>query len=204
MTAMVFVDGKVGNKYLHLKKKHFSDLKRIIFFAGLEGTGHHGMKSFVTVCRRQLKPSCDIDVIVNDHMFHRVIKQDSKSYGLFMTRDISNTVSHANIILERMKNISRDSEPHLFFLGLESPSTTFMASYPNTNSAWRMLSYPDVYALANFAEIAGVDFRVVVLLRNALDVLESTRSRGFGGRQEAKVSQNYSLNSKLFNHYHTH
>ena len=55
-----------------------------------------------------------------------------------------------------------------------------MMSYPSFQFKDKALDHPDVYALALFAEKSNLDFRVIVLCRQAADILKSTAKRKFG------------------------
>ena len=52
-------------------------------------------------------------------------------------------------------------------------------SYPNLLGANRALQNPDVRALANLAELAGVDLRIVLLVRHPASVVRSGLRRGY-------------------------
>jgi hypothetical protein len=62
-----------------------------------------------------------------------------------------------------------------------------MLSYPNLNTEDKALNHPDVFALAVMAEKVGIDFRVLVLQRDAASILWSTEKRHFGDVQEPKI-----------------
>jgi len=54
-----------------------------------------------------------------------------------------------------------------------------MMSCPNLLGANRALQNPDVRALANLAELAGVDLRIVLLVRHPASVVSSGLRRGY-------------------------
>jgi hypothetical protein len=60
-----------------------------------------------------------------------------------------------------------------------------MMSYPNGPAVHKSLDRPDMYVLASLAEGAGLDLRVVVLLRDAPAVLSSTVDKRHFGPLEA-------------------
>jgi hypothetical protein len=62
-----------------------------------------------------------------------------------------------------------------------------MLSYPNYNGLHKALDHPDISTLAAAAEWAGLDLRVILLQRDAKDILTSTARRNIGGREEPKI-----------------
>jgi hypothetical protein len=74
-----------------------------------------------------------------------------------------------------------------YIVGLDYVHHSAMMSYPNYNGLNKALDHPDIHLLAALAELAGVDFRVIVLQRNAREVLASTARRGFGGHEEPRI-----------------
>jgi hypothetical protein len=73
--------------------------------------------------------------------------------------------------------------------GLGHPRLTGMHSYPNFGGLYKALNYPDIASLAQLAENAQADLRVIVLQRKAKDILKSTLVRGFG-EIEPKILNN--------------
>jgi len=59
-----------------------------------------------------------------------------------------------------------------------------MLSYPNGPSLHKNLDRPDIFLYAALAETVNLDFRFIILLRNAHDTLHSTMDkRHFGNKQ---------------------
>ena len=59
-----------------------------------------------------------------------------------------------------------------------------MLSYPNGPSLHKNLDRPDIFLYAALAETVNLDFRFIILLRNAHDTLHSTiDKRNFGNKQ---------------------
>ena len=72
-----------------------------------------------------------------------------------------------------------------------------MLSYPNMGGASKELQHPSLVTLAKLAEKAGLDLRILVLTRDARDLLASTTEhRGFG-EVNKQVEQ---LAKKIVNH----
>lgn len=65
------------------------------------------------------------------------------------------------------------SGDHLYYMGLGGHKGSGMFSYPNYNGRFKSLDHPDIYQLGLLDEQAGMDYRVLVLQRNGLDILKS-------------------------------
>lgn len=76
-----------------------------------------------------------------------------------------------------------------------------MLSYPNMGGASKELQHPSLVTLAKLAEKAGLDLRILVLTRDARDLLASTTEhRGFGevNKQAEQLADNAAvLSSQL-------
>ena len=76
-----------------------------------------------------------------------------------------------------------------------------MLSYPNMGGQSKELQHPNLVTLAKLAEKAGLDLRILVLTRDARDLLASTTEhRGFGGvnKQAEQLADNAAvLSSQL-------
>lgn len=77
-----------------------------------------------------------------------------------------------------------------FFVGLENPQSGGMLSYPDTNSINRVLNHPDMFTLSMLSERSRLDFRVLVVLREAKDILRSASKKStlrFGADNEPET-----------------
>lgn len=175
----------MSNETTLLQKKTFSDKIRLVFIAGLEGTGHHGLNSMFQICvkKRLCKP--EVEITQKIMSFKRL---ENQLHGLFGAVDVETSLHIADEIQKRMNELSNSTETQLYFLGLGFVKFSGMLSYPNYNGAYKTLDHPDAFTLAQLAEAAGIDFRVVVLQRNAMEILASDMDhREHGGRLEPKI-----------------
>jgi hypothetical protein len=182
-----------------LPKKAFSDQLRMLLVVGLEGTGHHAMKSIFSECldsadAAKLESSsakCAVDDRLNSLLMHTYAGKPK--VGLFFAEDAARGGELSLAVQASLRNISKHAENvlagnnRLYILGLEFTSGGGMLSYPNFGGASKALNHPDAFLLAALAENAGLDLRVFVLSRNTADVLRSVSSRNFGGEQEARI-----------------
>ena len=167
-----------------VEKSVFSGCNRLVLVAGLEGTGHHGVSSMFKVCNDKgaCVPEKDITRLIMhfDHE-HKIV------YGLFGAADVGKSGEQLRQLLEYMRAAKDRPANNLMFLGLCFVRYSAMLSYPNYNGKNKALDHPDLHVLAAMSEAAGLDFRVLVLQRDADEVLRSTQKRGIGGSLEPKV-----------------
>eukprot|EP01034_Spumella_vulgaris_P026448 gene26448-33027_t len=161
-----------------LRKTAFSNRSRLLFVAGLEGTGHHAVQAMFKVCNAT--KICEFDALITHHAMRFDGKAQS-NHGLFGASDAVNNAKDAVVIEEAMRSLVATPGDHFYFLGLGFVPGSGMLSYPNFNGRHKSLDHPDAYTLALMAESAGLDFRVLVLQRDAADIIASTAKRGFGG-----------------------
>jgi len=113
--------------------------------------------------------------------------------GLFFSEDAQRAGVILAAVEASMRNISTHQENiiaannRLYLLGLGFSDGVGMLSYPNFGGPNKALNHPDVFLLAAMAERVGIDFRVLVLQRNANEILKSTIKRGFGGPEESRI-----------------
>lgn len=163
-------------------KKVFSSRLRLVFFVGLEGTGHHYMSHAFHLMYEKYPniksiPSCDI------------------GRSLYLPLSMFKTSSHYQMARERVRAELRSLLDQEKELGSEGTIVTVQLtsemqksscvgygelSYPNDHGPNKALKYPDVQMLSRAAEEEGVDFRVLYLQRSAKALLVSNVShRGF-------------------------
>ena len=167
-----------------LEKKQSSELNRLIFIAGLEGTGHHGARAVFNVCVK--KKLCKVDYPITDQIMRYDWKTDIL-HGLFGAADVNLNAVEAVNVLRSMRRTAGQGGSNLNFLGLCYATRSGMLSYPNFNGKHKTLDHPDLHMIATLAEAAGLDFRVLVLQRDADEVLRSNSRRGYGGSLGPKV-----------------
>jgi hypothetical protein len=163
---------------------------RLLFFAGLEGTGHHGIQKMFLQCR--LFPgdyACIFEFELSRLLFLHLppnpkIKKTlfDRRDGLFFGEGTDRTGTNAMRVFDELKKRKEEYAKHTHFFGLSMDSTqSGMMSYPNFNLGTKPLNYPDIVVLAALMESLQIDFRVGVLIRNARDLMNSVMRRGFSG-----------------------
>eukprot|EP00510_Aplanochytrium_minuta_P006830 CAMPEP_0184032230 /NCGR_PEP_ID=MMETSP0955-20130417/2866_1 /TAXON_ID=627963 /ORGANISM="Aplanochytrium sp, Strain PBS07" /LENGTH=701 /DNA_ID=CAMNT_0026318225 /DNA_START=117 /DNA_END=2222 /DNA_ORIENTATION=+ len=160
-----------------LKKTQFGKL-RLVFFVGLEGTGHHLWQGIVMKLLKanQLNAECKMnDVIMhpaggcwapynNGKGFFCSGASESFQDGYKMAADAMIRLKESNATGTHMLNLV-----HRGWKG----NCGSLASYPCFSGSEKNLQHPDVLKLAELAENIGIDFRVVLLMRKAEELVIS-------------------------------
>lgn len=173
----------VTSKEYHLRKTVFNDHVRLLVVAGLEGTGHHAVSAMFNICSRKKPPSCEVEKAVTQKTM-QYFRGQKLVHGLFGAADTAKSLRIAASVKSSLEEIANRTGDRLFFLGLGGKKGSGMYSYPNFNGKFKSLDHPDIYQLGLLAEQAGVDYRVLVLQRNGMDVLKSVDRRDFGKADE--------------------
>lgn len=157
-----------------IQKTVVSSQFRLIFAVGLEGTGHH---YFVPALERVLRDNEDLTYInackvLPPNYVSDVLASSPSVYADALQEAIS-----------AMRNVAAEAEqlqaPGTFAVAQQSifkEGCALMFSYPCDNGEDKVFQYLDVVTLAQAAEAAGVDFRVVYLQRSARGILLSDGS----------------------------
>lgn len=152
--------------------------QRVVFVVGIEGTGHHMLRSIFKGSDRSicipLLPDAPLTKNINKGgLFGSNVNQtEVKKYVLAFQE-------HADLYA------SPTTSDKVMFVNVLCKTDRGMMSYPNFKGACRELKYPDARILAEMYESIGVDFRVLVIIRNAVDILLSTSvNRHFGSWKE--------------------
>ena len=161
-----------------VQKTAFSDKMRMVFVVGLEGSGHHYMNGGV------LRKLCNSDAVqcpdvcsIADVWYNTLSK-----------------FSEASEYREGLEQLRRDMDDLSLFadgLGRKTVAVaTFQKckgydigemSFPNYGGSDKPLQYVDLRILAEEAELAGIDLRLIYLNRPSTEVLISTTvHRKFG------------------------
>jgi hypothetical protein len=171
-----------------IEKTKFDNKTRVVFFAGLEGAGHHAVRAALNACH-----ICSPMGIISDYLFFRQ-NSSSASHGLFGGVDSNIHYKHLEIIYSHFLGTqvstvdTKVEEGKLHILGLSTGAKSGMISYPNFNDrVTKAIDHPDLIPLAAAAEAANIDLRIVILIRNSYDTLYSALSRNFGGTSEARI-----------------
>lgn len=144
--------------------------KRVLFVAGLEGSGHGMFSAMAEKCSL-----CSYDDNIRRLLFN-FTKTDYN--GLYGTDSYITHGSSVIEVYERMREIATSSSNEgLILLNASEDDHTGQLSYPNFEGPLRNLHNPDVHALAAIAEAAGVDFRMLVLQRPAEEMFKSFQRR---------------------------
>ena len=181
----------------YLVKRVKSKGKRLLFIAGLEGSGHDMLARVLHSCSNSTKasaissnkdmflaPVCEKDVIMSSLLLDMKGREIS---GLFASDDAVTVIRLVNSIEGRLRRINasfarESTKNHLIFLGLGASDgnrgSVSMLTYPVGPvslgvSSDKSLSRPDVFLLSLLCERAGIDLRIVVLQRHSRDVLEN-------------------------------
>jgi hypothetical protein len=170
------------SKGQHVKKTIFEG-PRLIFLAGLEGTGHHLYTDNFDLA----STGHDQDVIdLFDTRKTNCGPTGSLAEDCGPALDSDDFIAKRESLVQKLKALHSQGSSKVYGLfhrrpGTEPQVATFPYSYPYARDAGRaILSHPDVRVLAEVAETAEIDFRVVLLTRNARDMLHSTVvHRGF-------------------------
>jgi len=157
-----------------VKKDAVSSKVRFVFFAGLEGSGHHGVNSAYK--------ECGVMCASAKAVAQELLAGGDQPHGAFVYgRQTDEQIrSHRAAAIDAFRRVEAEhgSGPaRLVFLNAAPPllgDGTGEMSYPNYSGSDKALHNPDVTVLARLAEDAGVDLRVVVLRRGAEDILRST------------------------------
>jgi hypothetical protein len=110
------------------------------------------------------------------------VTRDNRT-GLFFVEDAGEAPTQIRRIAEKMmKLVESGRNLHmLHFLALGKIKGAGMMSYPNFNLKLKALNRPDALLMSILAEKSKLDLRIVVLLRDARDVINSVMKRKFMG-----------------------
>jgi len=161
-----------------VSKKQFSSDVRFLFVAGVEGTGHHGWQDALETCGK-----CVFLPEVSCLLWNELKDKDSLFPALLRSKkpDIELILQHR--VVDALRTAQEQHNDSLIILNAFEDETvtgrhkecyTGMMSYPNFNGPDKALQRPDIQLLAQLAELAEVDLRVLVLLRPAEQILAST------------------------------
>jgi hypothetical protein len=175
-----------GRSYV-VEKTKYENKTRVVFFAGLEGTGHHAIQEALKAC-----PVCNPSGVLSEDLFNRL--NNEASHGLFGGADVPIHYKHLEIVYNHFVGIQLSTaglkveKGTLHIIGLEMGVKSGMISYPNYDDIiTKPIDHPDLIPLAAAAEAANIDLRIVILIRNAYDTLYSALSRNFGENYETAI-----------------
>ncbi|CAM9793970.1 unnamed protein product [Choristocarpus tenellus] len=166
-----------------IRKTVYSDKLRLVFFAGLEGTGHHYWHQANNLCLRKkwCTTKCELSLALYPGL--------ATAPSLAEYDGAIEELEHSLDDLRRLEHevaVGNSSESNGFG-GLIIPvnaapcPSSGMMSYPNFNGANKALQYVNIILLAQMSEEKGIDLRIVYLQRPSEDIISSDARRGFGG-----------------------
>ncbi|CAB1099247.1 unnamed protein product [Ectocarpus sp. CCAP 1310/34] len=144
-----------------LPKTHVSDVFRLVFVAGLEGTGHH----YVMWANASL---------FGDNMnLPRRYGHGKEIYEYYaplkMGQNVKQFTMSSHNAVENMRRLAE------WAANLSSPGAleffSIPCSYPVNSGPLKVMQYMDLGMIAETAEGAGIDFRVLYLRRSAKEVV---------------------------------
>ena len=155
-----------------VKKSQFSDQNRFIFIAGLEGTGHHFFTSI-------FQSSRFFKIFDTDPIRCHLMRIDSKDQLFDLEKNSPMYKKKQDLIIDKLQSFSQNKYAfslHVLNTHKESgiKCWTGMMSYPNGMDG---TSWPDLPALAEIAERANIDLRIVVLTRSTIPMIKSVSKR---------------------------
>lgn len=157
---------------------------RLVFVAGLEGTGHHAWNAIFGKC--VVSGKCAPATNLTQSLMQLEPKQ-GVVHGLFGAEDAPVNSIQLHDVYKQMEYLAEQDEARIYVVGLCFVHRSAMLSYPNYNGANKALDHPDIAVLATLAEMAGLDLRVIVLQRSAREILTSTANRDIGRHLEPKI-----------------
>lgn len=160
-----------------LQKRAFSSKLRLVFLVGLEGTGHHYIADVLEqTCKTAMVP-CPKVCGLAKALYPGLGNPNSRqSY-----REAKKTLREEMQALARAATHLPEGKATLASFGT-CRFQAGMMSYPNFNGVMKTLQYVDFRLLAEEAERAGIDLRLIYLSRSARGVLISdTKHNNYGG-----------------------
>lgn len=147
---------------------------RLIFFVGLEGSGHHFMReTFKGVFKNHDLEQIEVCKMTPSIYMPSVMRVSASEY-----KRKQDLLRHE---MRRLAELEEDIQDPGTFVTLQRTNALQFHrcgngpeySYPNGFGPDKALAYADFQLLARLAEEEGVDFRIVYLNRSAKDVLLS-------------------------------
>ena len=140
---------------------------RFVFAAGLERTGHHAVQAMCLAIR----PLCTSDSQLTALLW----SNGSLARGILAGRTSGNhTAALRSSFVARLREVQQRNAGRLIVLNTFNVWGSGMMSYPNFRSSNAGPASPDLTVLAELTREAGVELRVLALMRDAREVLVST------------------------------
>lgn len=160
----------------HVTKTIFEG-PRVFFLAGLEGTGHHLYRQSLAWAPTGFGP--DVFALFNTRTTSVCGPEASLGENCGPVKDSDDFMSKREILVQKLKTLHSGNSSNKVYGLMANGDYDF--SYPfGRDGGKAILTHPDVRVLAEVAEMAEIDFRVVILTRSAKAMLHSTVThRGF-------------------------
>eukprot|EP00924_Labyrinthula_sp_SR-Ha-C_P006243 snap_masked-scaffold_31-processed-gene-0.28-mRNA-1 protein AED:1.00 eAED:1.00 QI:0/0/0/0/1/1/2/0/390 len=162
-----------------LQKAQFNITVRFVFSVGLEGMGHH----FLGPMFKSSKSSECLPAPVKEDEYASTLAYDQMTKGLFGSSS-NFTFQRERLIkyMEMLVNVANKfstKQKRSVVINTMCPMHVGMLSYPNDHiwNRCHRTDFIDIRVLAEIFEALGLDLRIVVMYRNALDILLSTSIR---------------------------
>ena len=163
--------GPAARAYPAVLPKVATSGPRFVFFAGLEGTGHHFYGALALAANATALPR---GVAAR---FGRA-PHDRGLFGAGPAVTLAAAASDAAAAAAEIRALRGElGDAAVVAVNAADERPDGMFSYPNYGGDCKPLKLPDVRLLAEVFEAAGADLRVVALARDPLDVLASTTLR---------------------------
>ena len=157
--TMISIRSFVSSSFV--EKKVFSDNTRLVFPAGIEGTGHHYFMSIWDVLDPSIKKPFPFSMYRIDYSMS------------------SNIENYNNVVEESKHNMNVLYDETI----LDSPKLVYphkTYSYPSDHGKDKAFQCPDLRPIAEDAEESGIDLRIIYLKRSAKDsIISNTDHRQF-------------------------
>lgn len=174
-----------------IRKKHVQGRPRVLFVAGLEGTGHHMIDSSLKdVCSHFDSPS-RVKCRASSAM-HSVVGACSASWNF----DKMRTPEGKKKFMGQLKKEVSQTDELVVINSLRPKNQFFNAqSYPDCGRPRINGQFPDMRLLAEYLEEAGMDLRVVVMHRQVIDsyLISTTIKREFAPSFDVNIITAYQM-----------
>lgn len=160
-----------------VKKTVYSSKMRLLFAAGLEGTGHHSLFAaidHVFTEHPDLVRMNECEMFAPYYMMNGMAGTPlTGNNGIGEARAQMRDLAEREKALPSPGSVAIMQAGHIMH-GKRCRGKGEMLSYPNLTGRGKVLQYMDLRQLAEVADAEGVDFRVVYLQRSAKSVILST------------------------------
>lgn len=167
-----------------LKKSSFSGRMRLLYVVGLENAGHHEISIMLDQCSKQKPAACEVALSLSAKLLsydssHKALR------GFFNSFDDVKSPEWMSAIHNTLMHMKNRTGTHLYYIGFSTSAANqeikksyLFSTYPKFPVRTKAVEIPDVYQIAAMAEQAAIDFRVLILQRDASRILKSIDKTG--------------------------